>query len=153
VRKIWVFHGPNLNLLGQREPNHYGQSSLAEIDGALVHMAGESGVAVECRQTNHEGELIDWIQQLREENFLLLNPGAWTHYSYAIRDAIAGVRVPTLEIHLSNIQAREEFRKHSVIAPVCVGQIAGLGAESYYLGLKYAIDFQRLRENKEGEGL
>jgi len=148
VRKIWVFHGPNLNLLGQREPIHYGKSSLVEINHGLEQLGNESGVIVECRQTNHEGELIDWIQKLGEDDFLLLNPGAWTHYSYAIRDAIAAVRVPTLEIHLSNIHAREEFRQHSVIAPVCIGQISGLGVESYYLGLQYAINFSRLRASE-----
>lgn len=148
MSKIWVFHGPNLNLLGQREPKHYGKITLTEINEHLQEMGRGFGVAVECRQTNHEGQLVDWIQELTGRDFLLLNAGAWTHYSYAIRDALAGVEVPTLEIHLSNIHAREEFRQHSVLAPVCRGQISGLGANSYYLGLQYAIDY--LRENKEG---
>lgn len=139
--KIFVVHGANLNLLGQREPGLYGVRTLAEIDEELVNIGREAGFTVECRQTNHEGNIIDWIHNLTLEDFLIINPGAWTHYSYAIRDAIAAVRVPAVEVHLSNIQAREEFRAQSVIAPVCLGQIGGLGAESYILGLRYAINY------------
>lgn len=141
LAKIWVFHGVNLNLLGTREPEHYGQQTMNDINLKLQEIARKAGIALECRQTNHEGELIDWIHTLTADDFLLLNPGAWTHYSYAIRDAISSVRVPALEIHLSNIHAREEFRKTSVIAPVCIGQISGLGMQSYILGMHYALDF------------
>ncbi|MDP4125817.1 MAG: type II 3-dehydroquinate dehydratase [Bacillota bacterium] len=147
MARIWVFHGPNLNLLGLREPEHYGTRTLAEINQDMLGTAHQKGINVECRQTNHEGDLIDWIQDLTPDDFLILNPGAWTHTSYAIRDAIGGVKVPTLEVHLSNIHAREAFRANSVIAPVCIGQISGLGAEGYVLAMRYAIDYQ-LRRNK-----
>ena len=139
---IWVFHGPNLNLLGLREPEHYGSRTLAEINEEVLAVANQAGLNAECRQTNHEGDLLNWIQALTPADFLILNPGAWTHTSYAIRDAIHGVRVPTVEVHLSNIHAREAFRTHSVIAPVCIGQISGLGAEGYVLAMRYAIDYQ-----------
>ena len=148
MSKIWVFHGPNLNLLGQREPEHYGHLTLAAINARLVEMAENAGLLAECRQTNHEGVLLDWIHTLTPEDFLLINPGAWTHTSYALRDAIKGVRVPTVEVHLSNIHAREEFRAQSLIAPVCLGQISGLGAESYFLAMQYAI---RLLSSLKGE--
>lgn len=139
MQKISVFHGPNLNLLGLREPEHYGTLSLEEINARLKGMAQAAGFEADCRQTNHEGILLDWIQALTTEDFLILNPGAFTHTSYALRDAIAGVSVPALEVHLSNIHAREEFRARSLIAPVCRGQISGLGADSYVLALDYAI--------------
>lgn len=141
-----MFHGPNLNLLGLREPEHYGSRTLAEINQAVLAIADQVGMHVECRQTNHEGDLIDWIQTLTTADFLILNPGAWTHTSYAIRDAIRAVRVPTVEVHLSNIHAREEFRAISLIAPVCVGQISGLGAEGYVLAMRYAIGYQEQRD-------
>jgi len=140
--KIWVFNGPNLNLLGLREPEHYGSRTLAEINQEILRIANEAGINVECRQTNHEGDLLDWIQALTPADFLILNPGAWTHTSYALRDAISAVKVPALEVHLSNIHAREAFRANSVIAPVCIGQISGLGAEGYELALGYAIAYQ-----------
>lgn len=146
LASIWVFHGPNLNLLGLREPEHYGSRTLAEINEEVLATANQAGINVECRQTNHEGNLLDWIQALTSADFLILNPGAWTHTSYAIRDAISAVRVPTVEVHLSNIHAREAFRANSVIAPVCIGQISGLGAEGYVLAMRYAIDFQGRRE-------
>ena len=145
MANIWIFNGPNLNLLGLREPEHYGSRTLAEINQEVVATAQQVGMNAECRQTNHEGELIDWIQALTPEDFLILNPGAWTHTSYAIRDAISGVRVPTVEVHLSNIQAREAFRANSVIAPVCIGQVSGLGADSYVLAMRYAIGYQDKR--------
>lgn len=147
MASIWVFHGPNLNLLGLREPEHYGTRTLAEINKDVSDAAGSVGIKVECRQTNHEGDLLDWIQALTSADFLILNPGAWTHTSYAIRDAISSVKVPTLEVHLSNIHAREAFRANSVIAPVCIGQISGLGAEGYILAIRYAIDYQNHRGN------
>lgn len=138
---IWIFHGPNLNLLGRREPEHYGSQTLAEINRRAAAAADQVGVKVVCRQTNHEGELLDWIQDLTPEDFLILNPGAWTHTSYAIRDAISAVKAPAIEVHLSNIQAREAFRANSVIAPVCIGQISGLGGDGYVLAVNYALAF------------
>jgi len=145
LASIWIFHGPNLNLLGIREPLHYGTRTLAEINQELVASANQVGINAECRQTNHEGDLLDWIQALTPNDFLILNPAAWTHTSYAIRDAIRAVGVPTVEVHLSNIHAREAFRANSVIAPVCIGQVSGLGAEGYVLALRYAIDYQERR--------
>ena len=145
MASIWVFHGPNLNLLGLREPEHYGSRTLAEINQEVLATANQVGITAECRQTNQEGDLLDWIQALTSDDFLILNPGAWTHTSYAIRDAIRGVGVPTIEVHLSNIHAREAFRANSVIAPVCIGQISGLGADGYVLAMRYAIDYQDRR--------
>ena len=142
---IWIFHGPNLNLLGLREPEHYGSRTLTEINKEVVATANQVGMKAECRQTNHEGDLLDWIQALTSDDFLILNPAAWTHTSYAIRDAISAVKVPTVEVHLSNIHAREAFRANSVIAPVCIGQVSGLGADGYVLAMRYAIDYQGRR--------
>lgn len=149
MARIWILHGPNLNLLGLREPEHYGLKTLAEINQMVLEMARQAGVNAECRQTNHEGELIDWIQMLTQNDVLILNPGAWTHTSYAIRDAISAVKVPTVEVHLSNIHAREAFRTNSVIAPVCIGQISGLGADGYALAMRYALDHVRRQVKKE----
>lgn len=143
MASIWIFNGANLNLLGLREPEHYGARTLAEINQEVKAIADQAGMNAECRQTNHEGDLLDWIQALTSDDFLILNPGAWTHTSYAIRDAIRAVGVPTLEVHLSNIHAREAFRANSVIAPVCIGQVSGLGADGYVLALRYAIDYQK----------
>jgi 3-dehydroquinate dehydratase-2 len=136
-RSILVLHGPNLNLLGTREPTVYGRVSLAEVDDAIERHGASRGVRVTCRQSNHEGELVEWIQSAGREGFggIVINPGALTHYSIALRDAIASVTVPVVEVHLSNIYGREEFRRHSVIAPVAAGQIAGFGPASYLLGL------------------
>ena len=145
LASIWVFHGPNLNLLGLREPEHYGSRTLEEINQEILATANQAGMNAECRQTNHEGDLIDWIQALTSDDFLILNPAAWTHTSYAIRDAIRAVQVPTVEVHLSNIQAREAFRANSVIAPACIGQVSGLGADGYVLAMRYAIDYQERR--------
>ncbi|HZK53197.1 MAG TPA: type II 3-dehydroquinate dehydratase [Desulfosporosinus sp.] len=145
MNKIWIFHGPNLNMLGLREPEHYGARTLSEINQEVMDLANEVGIDAECRQTNHEGDLIDWIQGLTSEDFLILNPGAWTHTSYAIRDAISAVKVPTVEVHLSNIHAREAFRANSVMAPVCIGQVSGLGAEGYVLAMRYALNYHGKR--------
>lgn len=137
--KIRLIHGPNLNMLGVREPDVYGSMSLDEIDTRIKAHADEIGVQVEISQFNSEGEMIDAIQAARESaDALVINPGAYTHYSIAVRDAVASVGIPTVEVHLSNIQSREQFRKESVIAPVCAGQISGFGAFSYILGLDAA---------------
>jgi 3-dehydroquinate dehydratase-2 len=138
---ILVLHGPNLNLLGQRETSVYGRLTLAEVDAAITRHAAARGVKVECRQSNHEGVLVDAIQAAADQGFtaVVVNPGAFTHYSYALRDAIAGVTVPVVEVHLSNIHAREPFRQRSVTAPACRGQISGFGLQSYLLGLDAAL--------------
>ena len=135
--RILVIHGPNLNLLGTREPGVYGRVTLAEIDRMIREHARRRHDSAECRQSNHEGQLIDWLQAAQREGFagVVFNPGAFTHYSIALRDAVAASKVPVVEVHLSNVHAREEFRRHSVIAAVARGQIAGFGPQSYLLGL------------------
>jgi 3-dehydroquinate dehydratase II len=140
MAQIAVIHGPNLNLLGTRETHIYGSMTLAKIEAALVEAAGaEHGLR--SFQSNHEGAIIDFIHEARDwADGILINPGAFTHYSYALRDAIAAVKLPTVEVHLSNIHTRESFRHTSVIAPVAVGQIAGFGWRSYLLGLQALLD-------------
>jgi 3-dehydroquinate dehydratase II len=134
-------HGPNLNMLGTREPGIYGTQTLDSINHRLESIASSSGFTVECFQSNYEGALIDTLQQRAGSmSGVIINPGAFTHYSIALRDALASIEVPTVEVHLSNVHAREEFRRVSVLAPVMTGQIAGLGAESYVLALYYLME-------------
>jgi len=139
VKKVLVINGPNLNLLGMREKDIYGTGTLGEIAAEVNNEAEKLGIEVDFVQSNHEGEIIDKIHDARlKYDAIIINPGAYTHYSIAIRDAIKAVELPTIEVHLSNIHAREEFRSKSVIAPVCLGQICGFGALSYIVALKAA---------------
>jgi 3-dehydroquinate dehydratase II len=139
--KILFLNGPNLNLLGQREPEIYGHTTLADIETMVRQRAAELKVEIDFRQTNLEGELVNWIQQAKKNfDVIVINAAAYTHTSIALRDAIAASGVPTIEIHLSNVHAREEFRHKSLIAPVCCGQITGFGKKSYILGLEASID-------------
>ena len=138
--KILLLNGPNLNLLGQREPEIYGRATLTDIELKVKQRAAKLSVEVDFRQTNSEGELVSWVQQAKDHfNVIVLNAAAYTHTSIALRDAISAVGIPTIEIHLSNTAAREEFRHQSLIGPVCRGQISGFGAESYILALEAAI--------------
>jgi 3-dehydroquinate dehydratase II len=144
AKKILVIHGPNLNLLGQREPKVYGKVTMNKINSELKKLGAKEGVIVDTVQTNIEGEIVDLIQKAKKVyKAIVINPGGYTHYSVAIRDAISSVKIPTVEVHLSNIHSREEFRQRSVIAPVAVGQISGFGMNSYILGLKAAFDLIR----------
>ena len=142
---LLVLHGPNLNLLGKREPGVYGLATLDDINSLLKEEAQRLQVKVSPLQSNHEGVLVDAIHDaLGKHQGILINPGAYTHTSVAIRDAIAGVAIPTVEVHLSNVYRREEFRHHSYIAPVAIGQISGFGQESYLLGLSALVHYLRL---------
>jgi 3-dehydroquinate dehydratase-2 len=137
--RVLVLHGPNLNLLGEREPEVYGHVKLAEIDAALAALARELGLEVRCVQTNHEGELVDQIQKARAwAEVIIINPAAYTHTSVAIPDALKAVGIPAIEVHLSNVYAREEFRQRSYLAGVVRGRILGFGSESYQLALRAA---------------
>ncbi len=141
MSKILVLHGPNLNLLGMREPEIYGRETLDDINEMLEKQAAAQGVEVEFLQSNHEGVLVDAIQQAPGNGvaFIILNAAAFTHYSIAIRDAIAAIEVPVIEVHISNVHTREEFRHHSVIAPVVMGQILGFGIDSYFGAMAVAL--------------
>ena len=144
--KILVLNGPNINLTGLREPTHYGSATLDEINSALSEAASSLGIDTVFFQSNHEGDIIDYIHgAIDNYDGIILNAGAYTHYSYAIRDAIAAVKVPTVEVHMSNVHAREEFRHTSVITPVCIGSIAGFGSFSYHLALAALIE--RFKKN------
>src|SRR5512135_2953212 len=139
--KILFLNGPNLNLLGQREPEVYGRTTLEDIEKRVRERATRLGVQVEFRQSNLEGQLVDWIQEAKGKfDVIVLNAAAYTHTSIALRDAIAAVQVPTIEIHLSNVHAREDFRQKSLIAPVCCGQISGFGLNSYVLAVEASIN-------------
>lgn len=143
---VLFLNGPNLNLLGTRQPEVYGKTTLADIESAVRGRAAEKGVQVDFRQSNHEGQLVDWIHDAKGKfQVILLNAGAYTHTSVALRDAISAVELPVIEIHLSNIHARESFRHHSMIAAVCRGQICGFGAFSYLLALEAAVMLNEAR--------
>lgn len=145
--RILYLNGPNLNLLGQREPEIYGKTSLADIEAQVKTRAQSAGANIDFRQSNLEGELVSWIQEARGKfEVIILNAAAYTHTSVALRDAIAASGVPTIEIHLSNVHKREEFRHKSLIAPVCKGQIVGFGPHSYVLALEAAINVIATRE-------
>ncbi len=147
MSRILVLHGPNLNLLGQREPGHYGKTDLATIDARLQQQAGAAGVQLESLQSNAEHVLVDRVQAILQDDvdFVIINPAAFTHTSVALRDAFAAVAVPFIEVHLSNVHARETFRQHSYFSDLAVGVIAGLGALGYELALTAAIDFLKTR--------
>jgi len=139
TNKVLVLHGPNLNLLGLREPEHYGKDTLDNINERLMNQAQEAGLSLETFQSNSEAELISKIQSLAKQDigFIIINPAAFTHTSVAMRDALAAVKIPFIEVHLSNVYAREAFRHHSYFSDIATGVISGLGAESYTLALKY----------------
>jgi 3-dehydroquinate dehydratase-2 len=140
-RKILVLHGPNLNMLGKREPKIYGKLTLDQINRKIAALAAELGVEIEARQSNIEGELVGWIQEAAKEfGAVILNAGAYTHSSIALRDALTAAGIPAVEVHLSNIYKREAFRKHSYIAEAAIGQITGFGVNSYLLGLRAAVE-------------
>ncbi len=140
MRKVLVIHGPNLNLLGEREPNVYGSTTLDEINQALQEQAAKTDVELKIVQSNHEGELVETIQNARHwADVIVINPAAYTHTSVAIRDALSAIAVPAIEVHLSNIHARENFRQASYVSPVAVGQVSGFGKNSYLLALQAAV--------------
>lgn len=145
--KILMLHGINHNMFGKRDPLQYGTVTLAEIDARLTALGAELGVEVESFQSNHEGAMVERIHQGHEEGVdgVLINAGAWTHYSYGIRDALAILTVPVVELHMSNIHARESFRHHSVFAEIVLGQIAGFGVDSYLLALRGAVSAAQAR--------
>jgi len=146
--KILFLNGPNLNLLGQREPEVYGRETLADIEAAVRKRAKQLEVQIDFRQSNVEGELVNWIQQAKGEfDVIVINAAAYTHTSIALRDAIAAVGLPTIEIHLSNVHAREKFRQKSLIAPVCCGQIIGFGSKSYILAVEASVYVNEMKKS------
>ncbi|AIE60694.1 type II 3-dehydroquinate dehydratase [Bacillus methanolicus] len=149
MKKILLLNGPNLNLLGKREPGIYGEQTLRDLETRMKKIGEQNGVEITCFQSNHEGSLIDRLHQANEENYdgIIFNPGAYTHYSYAIRDAIAGISVPVIEVHISNIHARESFRHVSVTAPVTKGQIVGLGLKGYELAFEALLELAKERRS------
>jgi 3-dehydroquinate dehydratase-2 len=148
--KILFLNGPNLNLLGQREPEVYGRETLADIEAAVRKRAKQLEVQIDFRQSNVEGELVNWIQQAKGEfDVIVINAAAYTHTSIALRDAIAAVGLPTIEIHLSNVHAREKFRQKSLIAPVCCGQIMGFGQKSYILAVEASVHVNEIKKAKQ----
>mgnify|MGYP001459654492 CR=1 FL=1 len=151
-KAILVLHGPNLNLLGSREPQHYGLATLEDIDQALKARGNACGVAVESFQSNHEGALIDRVHQARCDgvDFILINPAGYTHTSVALRDALAAAAIPFVEVHLSNVHAREPFRQHSYFSDLAIGVIAGLGAQGYELALEFALRHLHVKVSSHG---
>ena len=148
--RILVLNGPNLQLLGRREPGVYGRETLEAIARRLEAVAAELGVSLDFRQSNHEGELLDWIgRALDSADGIIINPAAYTHTSVALRDALAAVNIPAIEVHISNVHAREEFRRRSLIAPVCLGQICGLGHDGYEWALRALVRFLEKREKNK----
>lgn len=141
MKTFLLVHGPNLNMLGQRQPEIYGRTTLAEINQAVSERAAQGGAIVKAFQSNHEGALIDFIQaESANAAGLIINPGALTHYGLSLRDALANLSIPIIEVHLSNVYAREAFRHHSVVAPIAKGQIAGLGWQGYLLAMEWLLD-------------
>ncbi len=151
-KAILVLHGPNLNLLGSREPQHYGLSTLEDINQALKTRGDACGVSVESFQSNHEGALIDRVQQAKHDgvDFILINPAGYTHTSIALRDALAATGIPFVEVHLSNVHAREPFRQHSCFSDLALGVIAGLGAQGYELALEFALRHLHVKVTSHG---
>jgi 3-dehydroquinate dehydratase-2 len=146
--KILFLNGPNLNLLGQREPEVYGRETLADIEAAVRERANQLKAKIDFRQSNVEGELVSWIQQAKGSfDVIVINAAAYTHTSIALRDAIAAVGLPTIEIHLSNVHAREKFRQKSLIAPVCCGQIIGFGSKSYILAVEASVYVNEMKKS------
>lgn len=144
MARVLVVYGPNLNLLGEREPEVYGRETMDEISARLRETASRDGATLEVFHSNSEGAIIDRLQAARHEvDVVVLNPGALAHYSYALRDAIAAIGIPVVEVHMTNVDAREPFRRESVLAPVCAGVVHGFGANSFLLGLRAAIDMVR----------
>jgi 3-dehydroquinate dehydratase II len=152
---ILVINGPNLNLLGKREPQVYGSQTLSDLETQCKSWGKELGISVECRQSNHEGEILDWLHSASDEGFkgIVINPGGFTHTSVALRDGVAGITVPVIEVHLSNIYARESFRHHSYISVVCKGVISGLGFQGYRSAIQTLGDITKPAKKRKAESL